>query len=53
MTDKANISTGFQPKGAARNPSDTLDKPTSAFRSDQSKSKRKPIDDQGFATNGE
>jgi hypothetical protein len=29
MTDPSNISTENQPKGAAKNPSDTLDKDTS------------------------
>lgn len=53
MTDKPNISTENQPKGAAGNPSDTLDKTSEGRTANKAASKPAVKSDPGFATNGE
>lgn len=53
MTDKPNISTENQPKGAARNPSDTLDKKSEGRPAGKATPNPAVESDAAFTTNGE
>jgi len=53
MADKSNISTENQPKGAARNPSDTLDKREGDDHSEQKRDDDENPDDPNFGINGD